>query len=111
MAPPSLAGIARRVEARIGAVLDSDLARWPSRGAYLADPPAALRALVLAGGKRLRPAFCHWAYVGAGGDADDPAVVDAGAGLALLHTFALVHDDIMDGSATRRGTDTIPVLF
>ena len=38
-------------------------------------------------------------------------MVDAGAALELLHTFALVHDDVMDGSATRRGTDTIHVRF
>lgn len=111
MAPPSLAGIARRIEARIGDVLDTELARWSAVDADLAEPFSALRDLVLAGGKRLRPAFCHWAYVGAGGGADDPAVVDAGAALELLHTFALVHDDIMDGSATRRNTDTIHVLF
>jgi geranylgeranyl diphosphate synthase type I len=111
MAPPSLAGIARRVEDRIAGVLDAELARWSAVDPDLAEPFSALRDLVLAGGKRLRPAFCHWAYVGAGGSAEDPAVVDAGAALELLHTFALVHDDIMDGSATRRGTDTIHVLF
>jgi geranylgeranyl diphosphate synthase type I len=111
MAPPSLARIARRVEERIGDVLDVELARWSAVDADLAEPFSALRDLVLAGGKRLRPAFCHWAYVGAGGGADDRAVIDAGAALELLHTFALVHDDIMDGSATRRGTDTIHVLF
>ncbi|MGI8983113.1 MAG: polyprenyl synthetase family protein [Acidimicrobiales bacterium] len=111
MAPPSLAGIARRVEERIAGVLDAELARWSAVDADLAAPFSALRDLVLAGGKRLRPAFCHWAYVGAGGGAADPEVVDAGAALELLHTFALVHDDIMDGSATRRGTDTIHVLF
>jgi geranylgeranyl diphosphate synthase type I len=70
-----------------------------------------LRSLVLAGGKRLRPAFCHWAFVGAGGDADDPAAVDAGAALELLHTFALIHDDIMDGSDRRRGLDAMHVVF
>jgi geranylgeranyl diphosphate synthase type I len=111
MAPTSLVGIARRVEARIACLLDGELDRWSAVDADLAEPFAALRDLVLAGGKRLRPAFCHWAYVGAGGGADDPAVIDAGAALELLHTFALVHDDIMDGSATRRGTDTIHVQF
>ena len=65
----------------------------------------------MAGGKRLRPAFCHWAYVGAGGDPDDPVLVDAGAGLELLHTFALVHDDVMDASRTRRGMDSVHVQF
>jgi geranylgeranyl diphosphate synthase, type I len=66
---------------------------------------------VLAGGKRLRPAFCHWAFVGAGGDPEDARVVDAGAGLEMLHTFALVHDDIMDNSRTRRGMDAVHIQF
>ncbi len=111
VAPPSLSGIATRVEGRIAGLLDCELDRWAAVDADLGEPLAALRDLVLAGGKRLRPAFCHWAYVGAGGDPEDPQVVDAGAALELLHTFALVHDDIMDGSATRRGTDTIHVQF
>jgi len=111
VAPPSLAGIATRVDRRIRTLLDAELERWSAVDADLAEPFVALRDLVLAGGKRLRPAFCHWAYLGAGGNPDDDAVVDAGAALELLHTFALVHDDIMDGSATRRGTDTIHVQF
>ena len=111
VAPPSLAPMARRVEKRIGCVLERELERWSAVDPDLIEPVSALRDLVLAGGKRLRPAFCHWAYVGAGGDPEDAAVVDAGAALELLHTFALVHDDIMDGSATRRGTDTIHVQF
>jgi len=110
-APPSLAGIAGKVEARILGLLDCELERWTLVDPDLAEPFVALRDLVVAGGKRLRPAFCQWAYVGAGGDADDPIVTDAGAALELLHTFALIHDDIMDGSATRRGTDTIHVAF
>ena len=36
----------------------------------LAEPMAEIGRLVLAGGKRLRPAFCHWGFVAAGGDAD-----------------------------------------
>jgi len=111
VAPPSLGAIAGRVEERIRAVLDEELARWSAIDAELAEPFEALRELVLAGGKRLRPAFCHWAFVGAGGDPGDRLVVDAGAALELLHTFALIHDDIMDGSATRRAMDTIHVRF
>jgi geranylgeranyl diphosphate synthase type I len=111
VAPRSLAPIARRVEARISCLLDAELERWSAVDPDLTAPLVALRDLVLAGGKRLRPAFCHWAYVGAGGSPDDQGVVDAGAGLEMLHTFALVHDDVMDGSATRRGTDTIHVQF
>ncbi len=111
-APPSLAVIAARVEDRIRAVLDDELARWAAVDIELIEPFEALRVLVLAGGKRLRPAFCHWAFVGAGGgDLSDRMVVDAGAALELLHTFALIHDDIMDGSPTRRAMDTIHIQF
>lgn len=56
------------------------------------------------GGKRLRPAFCWWGHVAAAGAPSDPdALVRAAAGLDLLHVSALVHDDVMDGSDTRRG--------
>ncbi len=110
-APSTLADIAGKVEERILGLLDCELARWTAVDPDLAEPFMALRDLVVAGGKRLRPAFCHWAFVGAGGHTGDPMVIDAGAALELLHTFALIHDDIMDGSATRRGTDTIHVAF
>ncbi len=57
------------------------------------------------GGKRIRPAFCYWGYVAAAGAATEPpqAVIDIAASLDLLHLFALVHDDLIDSSDTRRG--------
>jgi len=66
---------------------------------------AALEAL-LAGGKRLRPAFCYWGWRGAGG-ADDQAAKIAAASLELLQASALIHDDVMDGSDTRRGRPSV----
>jgi len=105
--PSSLLDVGSRAETVIVGLLDHEIARWRSVDAALEEPLQALRALVLAGGKRLRPAFCHWAYVGAGGELANPRVTDAGAALELLHTFALVHDDVMDGSGTRRGRPTI----
>jgi geranylgeranyl diphosphate synthase, type I len=57
---------------------------------------------LLVGGKRLRPAFCYWGWRGAGGP-DDPTIVSAAAALELLQACALIHDDVMDGSDTRRG--------
>jgi geranylgeranyl diphosphate synthase type I len=110
-APASLAKIADRVQARIALLLDAEVERWRSFDPDLGPPLEYLRDLVLAGGKRLRPAFCHWGFVGAGGAPDDPIVIDAGAALELLHTFALVHDDVMDDSGTRRGMDAVHVAF
>src|SRR6266511_2263332 len=109
--PASLAEVGSRVERRISTLIDDEVERWRVVDPDLAEPLVALRDLVLAGGKRLRPAFCHWAYVGAGGAPDDPAVVDAGAALEMLHTFALVHDDVMDGSNLRRGQPAIHRRF
>jgi geranylgeranyl diphosphate synthase type I len=61
--------------------------------------------LLQAGGKRLRPAFCFWGYRAAGGR-DTACAVKAASSLELLHTFAIVHDDIMDSSDERRGLPT-----
>ncbi|HEY3239963.1 MAG TPA: polyprenyl synthetase family protein [Acidimicrobiia bacterium] len=109
--PDSLTAVVAPVEARIRELLDAEALRWCMVDEDLLEPLAALRDFVLAGGKRLRPAFCHWAYVGAGGNPDDPGVIDAGAALELLHTFALVHDDVMDGSPLRRGRTTVHLDF
>lgn len=109
--PDSLVVVVAPVEARIRELLAAEALRWSLVDDDLLQPLVALSDFVLAGGKRLRPAFCHWAYVGAGGKPDEPAVVDAGAALELLHTFALVHDDVMDGSDRRRGRTTVHLDF
>ncbi|MEV6815515.1 polyprenyl synthetase family protein [Micromonospora sp. NPDC051296] len=71
---------------------------------------ATARDCVLAGGKRVRPTFAYWGWRGAvGGDEPFTPVLPALATLELLHTFALVHDDVMDSSATRRGRPTAHV--
>lgn len=109
--PPSLARVAGEVEIRLTAVLDDETARWAEMTTDLTPPLDALRSLVMAGGKRLRPAFCYWGFIGAGGDPDDPVVIDAGAAFEFLQAFALVHDDVMDGSSTRRGFRTAHLAF
>jgi geranylgeranyl diphosphate synthase type I len=105
--PASLVPIATRIESRIRALLDDELARWSAIDPALAEPIDVLRTFVDVGGKRLRPSFCYSAFVGAGGDPDDAVAADAAASLELVHTFALVHDDVMDGSDTRRGSDAV----
>ena len=68
------------------------------------------RDLVLAGGKRLRPTFAYWGWRGVCDEPVEP-VLPALAALELVHTFALVHDDVMDDSATRRGRPTAHRIF
>jgi geranylgeranyl diphosphate synthase type I len=109
--PASLAAIASRVEARLRVLLDAERKRWSDLDPDLAAPFDAMATLLLAGGKRLRPAFCHWGFVAAGGDEGDERTVDAGAAFELLHAFALFHDDVMDGSSVRRGERTAHLAF
>lgn len=69
------------------------------------EPVRAMAVRLLAGGKRLRPAFCVWGHVAAAGlPVQQPeGLLRAAASLDLLHASALVHDDVMDGSDLRRG--------
>jgi geranylgeranyl diphosphate synthase type I len=109
--PPRLSDAGARAEARILALLDDEIARWRAVDPDLEAPLLSLRELVAAGGKRFRPAFCFWAFVGAGGDPDDDTIVDACAAIEMVHACALVHDDVMDGASTRRGRPSVHQRF
>jgi geranylgeranyl diphosphate synthase, type I len=68
------------------------------------------------GGKRLRPAFAYWGWRGARAATPEPAedeaaVLRAVAALEFVHASALVHDDVMDGAATRRGRPATHIGF
>lgn len=66
---------------------------------------------LLTGGKRFRAMFLYWGWQSVIGDrltedssaGDLGAVVKAASALEIFHAAALVHDDIMDNSDTRRG--------
>ncbi len=62
--------------------------------------------VLAAAGKRLRPYMAYLGYLSAGGSHNDK-IMSISAGLELFHTFALVHDDIMDGDIERRGIMTV----
>src|ERR671910_464116 len=98
---------------RIQSVLDKMLDR--QRELLGAESPDLLLLVdaagdLVAGGKRLRPAFCYWGWRGAGAP-DDPAIVAASACLELFHAAALIHDDLMDGSDIRRGKPSVHRRF
>lgn len=108
--PPVVAPIVAAAGAHVAEVLaevESGLrsAVAPGEGAL----PTAGRAAVAAGGKRLRPLL---AIVAAGDAAVAPAsparhaVVRAGIAVELTHTASLIHDDVLDAGALRRGRPT-----
>ncbi|WP_159609542.1 polyprenyl synthetase family protein [Glutamicibacter sp. JC586] len=63
------------------------------------------------GGKRLRPLFAYWGYQGAGGDKESNDIVRLGVALELFQAAALIHDDIIDNSDTRRGQPSVHKRF
>ncbi|MFF1377338.1 polyprenyl synthetase family protein [Streptomyces sp. NPDC058308] len=61
----------------------------------------------LSGGKRIRPLLCATGWRAMGGGDDDEPMIQIAACLEMFHAFALIHDDVMDNSDTRRGRSTI----
>jgi geranylgeranyl diphosphate synthase type I len=76
------------------------------------EPKVLARAskhLLEAGGKRLRPCLVLIACEAVGGKAED--AVETAAALELLHTFTLIHDDIMDKDKFRRNVKTVHTIW
>ncbi len=108
--PTGMSDLSARVTAALAAFMERAGKTLAGVGPELGPVTEATAEFVLAGGKRLRPAFCYWGWRGAGA-ADSDQLVSAAAALELLHACALIHDDVMDGSDTRRGRPAIHRRF
>lgn len=107
--PIESADLRQRVQKALNAFLASQVLLLDGISEELSPLTDALSELI-AGGKRLRPAFCYWGFRGAGGE-DGEAIIEAGAALELFQACALIHDDVMDGSDTRRGQPAVHRRF
>ncbi|WP_293786581.1 polyprenyl synthetase family protein [uncultured Aeromicrobium sp.] len=99
-----------RVEHELQAVAAVQRTRLTGIAAALVELVDAASAFV-AGGKLLRPLFCFAGWQVAGGDPDDPRIARAAAAFEWLQGSALVHDDLMDGSDSRRGRPSVHRAF
>ncbi|MEU8893441.1 polyprenyl synthetase family protein, partial [Streptomyces sp. NPDC048442] len=81
---------------------------------FAAEVAERVADFTLNGGKRLRSQFLWWGLRACNGGAR-PGVTDTAlrvaAGLELIQTCALVHDDVMDGSPVRRGKPALHVAL
>lgn len=64
-----------------------------------------------AGGKRLRPAFVALSAKATGLPYDEERTRRIGACMEMIHMATLIHDDVIDNSATRRGKDTASTVY
>jgi geranylgeranyl diphosphate synthase type I len=104
---------AEDLRTRVHKALDDFLARQADvleRVSPECAPLTEAIADLVRGGKRLRPAFCYWGWRGAGGPDSEP-IVHAAAAMELFQAAALIHDDVMDGSDTRRGMPSVHRRF
>ncbi|MFE9674664.1 polyprenyl synthetase family protein [Streptomyces sp. NPDC006259] len=92
----------RGVDAHLNRFLDAK-ARSAAAEGFPAEVTEVLRDLILTGGKRIRPVLCVIGWHAAGGSGDMAPVLRTAASLEMFHASALIHDDVMDGSITRRG--------
>ncbi|GAA4888632.1 polyprenyl synthetase family protein [Streptomyces coeruleoprunus] len=97
-----LSAIRRRIETVLTDFLHRPSSVPAQRGRGSDELSQALADFVLAPGKRIRPVLCVLGWYAAGG-ADDETVWRTAASLEIFHAFALIHDDIIDASETRRG--------
>ena len=96
---------ANDLRARVQAAVDAEISLQSQVLSEIGDdltPLVGAVGALLQGGKRLRAAFLYWGYR-AGGGPDDEAVIRAATSMEFFQAAALLHDDVMDDSDTRRG--------
>jgi geranylgeranyl diphosphate synthase type I len=104
--PIDLAGVRDRVEAVLTDFLDSKAGTATALG-HPQEITETLREFFASGGKRIRPLLCVVGWHAAGGHGDMGPVLRAAAALEMFVAWALVHDDLMDRSDTRRGRPAV----
>jgi len=102
----TLKSVRSAVEEELSIFLNRESAYLNSISSDLSPVSDSLTSFLLDSGKRLRPLFAYAGFAAAGGNLEKSAT-RAMAALELLQACALIHDDLMDGSDTRRGKPSI----
>jgi len=90
-APVQLTAVAARVEAALALIFEEERAIWHKLDPALDAPLGDLADFVAGGGKRIRPAYCHWGYVTAGGSPDDADLLAACCAVELLQNWSFLN--------------------
>ncbi|MEU9057038.1 polyprenyl synthetase family protein [Streptomyces sp. NPDC048384] len=104
--PLHVTGIRRAVDTVLEDFLQRK-AHMAANGHLPGEVTQVLHDFSFAGGKRLRPLLCVTGWHAAAGHGDIRSVIRTAASLEPFHAFALIHDDLMDRSANRRGHPTV----
>lgn len=106
-----LAEVPKAVTAQLAEYFSRRAPEVAALGAQFEQSVMHLEQFVLGGGKRIRPLYGWAGFVGGGGlesgTEDAQAVLRAISSLEFIQACALIHDDIIDASDTRRGKPTV----
>ncbi len=106
-----ISSLRSQIDEEITAFLDDAGSYIESIGHELLPVSSEMRSFLIDGGKRFRPLLGAIGSMAVTGLVPDRATLKAVASLELLHACALIHDDVMDGSDTRRGNPSIHRRF
>jgi geranylgeranyl diphosphate synthase, type I len=105
---PGTLELKARVETALEAALDSLRERVGNEAPEAVPLVDELAGAVRSGGKRIRPILAIWGYR-AGAGRDEESIDRAAAAIELVHTFAILQDDLMDGARLRRGRPALHI--
>lgn len=91
---------------RLRAYIDARIQETQAEDELVAEALEHVKAILLAGGKRLRPALMLLGYEAAGG-VDKERLLQTAISIELVHLFLLIHDDIIDRDSLRHGVMTL----
>lgn len=86
----------------LAALVEAELRKWVTGGRDLLD--IICSEALFPSGKLLRPVVCLESAAAVGGDIE--SIVPFAAGLECIHVSSLIHDDILDNDALRRGRES-----
>lgn len=95
-----------RFDPKIDACFDNAEREAQAEDPLIGEAIHHVRNLALAGGKRLRPACMFYGYLGGGGT-EEEKLLETAVSIELIHTFLLIHDDIIDRDGLRHGETTL----
>lgn len=110
MASQELSDVRVEIDAELAGFTKRRSAHLAGIGSELLPVAEAMTGFINDGGKRFRPIFAYLGYLGSGATARSE-ILRACTALELVHVCALIHDDVMDGSDTRRKKPSIHKLF
>lgn len=102
----NLANFKKNVDREIAAYMDKAINESKPRDYVITEALRYVKKMLMSGGKRIRPAFMYYGYLAAGGK-DKERMLKTSVSIELIHTFLLIHDDIIDRDDKRHGIDTL----